>query len=262
MAYKRKASGTYVGGRRYVRRRVMRRRPRGRIVGRTRTARGSRPNFMFHRWVVGLPAYSSLNQGPGVNFNSSQCGYTPAAGIIYPTGSGTSASSYDLSVAFCVNDLPNWSEFSALFDQYRLNAVVLQIKMCNNPDATNYPGQTTNNFGNFYPTLWYSPDYDDNNIITLSALKEYERVKHKVLHPNRECTIVLRPRTLTTVYNNSSSSGYATNFKNPWLDCANPNIPHYGLKMAIDFEGLASAITGGFVFKINAKYYFQCKNVR
>ena len=71
---------------------------------------------------------------------------------------------------------------------------------------------------------------------------------------------MLRPTTLTQLYRSSTTTGYSENKKRSWLDMANPDIPHYGFKCVFDFEGLAPAET--YRIKVNAKYYFKCKNTR
>lgn len=72
--------------------------------------------------------------------------------------------------------------------------------------------------------------------------------------------IMLRPTTLNNVFRTSTTVGFAENRRRQWLDIAQTDIPHYGLKAVIDFEGLEPV--GSFRFKINCKYFFKCKNVR
>lgn len=266
MPYKRMRPGAYIGGRRYVRRRVgpmrMSRNVRGRVSGRSRTRRGARPKFLFHRWC-NLPVWSSVDRGPGLNFSAAQCSYSATTGIL-TVGSTAAQTEWDLAACFSLNDIPNVAEFTSLFDMYKLNAVMFQIKMTSIPENINAPNGNVVNYGNFYPTLWYAPDHDDNNTNTIAQLKEYERARHKVLRPNKEINIMLRPTTLSGTYNNSTIFGYQANYRKNWLDAAYPSIPHFGLKFAIDFEGLtlAGSGAGAFQFKINAKYYFSCKNTR
>lgn len=267
MPYKRMRPGAYIGGRAYKRRRVYRtrmsRNVRGRAVGRSRTNRGARPKFLFHRWC-NLPVFSSVDRGPGLNFAAAQCSYSASTGIL-TLGSTTAQTEWDCAACFSLNDIPNVAEFTSLFDLYKLNAVLFQIKMTSVPDNINAPNGNSVNFGNFFPTIWYAPDHDDNNTNTVAQLKEYERVRHKVLRPNKEINIMLRPTTLSGTYNNSTIFGYQANYKKSWLDAAYPAMLHFGLKFAIDFEGLTTAATtaaGAFQFKINCKYYFSCKNTR
>lgn len=263
------APGAYIGGRRYVRRRVssrgMRRVSRGRTISRSLTNRGPRPNFMFHRWVSTLPVFSSAVQGAGVNFDPANMSYSNTDGLIR---AGTApATSWNFAIAFSLNQLPNVGEFTSLFDQYRINAVKLSIKMVNDPSANNQPNDgAAVNRGNYYPTLWYAPDHDDNNIESLPNLKEFEKVRHKVLRPNKEISIMLRPTVLGAVYNSLTTTAYTTSTRKQYMDMANINIPHYGIKACIDYEGLLPpappGTTPSFLFKVNAKFYFQCKNSR
>jgi len=244
---KRKRSGLSVvtaPGRRMVRtfrKRVARR-------GYRRSKRGVLPNYSFHRWikVFSLP-------------NVTDCTYDTGSSVLSTTV-GTTASSF--SLAFAMADVPSLTEFTTLFDSYMITGVMLQIKMINNPNAIGdkLPGGVNFNKNNFYPTIWYAPDHDDKNNATLDAIKEFQRVRHKVLLPNREVNIMLRPTTLQQVFRTALSTGYAENQKRQWLDIAQTDIPHYGFKCVIDMENVTT--TEPFQFKINAKYYFKCKNVR
>jgi len=257
MVYKRKKAGTYIGGRR-IRRRVnsyrLRSMKRSRPVGRSRSKYGTRPNYQFHRWVT------AFNTGVGTSFvNVTNCTYDGADSFIQCTASNKTAL---FSLAFQLNDLPSVSEFTALFDSYMLTGVMLQFKLIDNPESVYNINDTPNgvNKRTFYPTIWYVADHDDNNNVSLPAIKEFERVRHKVLYPNRETNIMLRPSTLQQVYRSSTTTGYAENRSRQWLDIANPDIPHYGFKSVFDFEGITP--DAGYRIKVNAKYFFTCKHVR
>lgn len=207
-----------------------------------------------HRWITALPSG---------NFNVSNGSYSTSNSVLISNSAGVTETSF--STYFTLADLPNVSEFANLYDQYKLKCVVVQIKMINTPEQYWGLGQVSQaNPTNFYPTLWYSVDHDDNAVATIAQLKEFSRSKHKVLRPNREINIKIIPTTLQQLYLSAVSTGYACNYTRPWVDMAQTNIPHYGLKMAIDYEGLttAAANTNVFQFKINAKYYFVCKNAR
>ena len=258
MPYKRKAPGAYIGGRPYVRRRVMRRQARaqrGRTVGRQMTRRGPRPSFAFHRWI------STFQTGTGTLVNVTNCTYDGTDSFITCTATEKTC---QLSLGFQLRDLPNVTEFVSLFDSYMITGVMLQFKLIDNPFAA-YPtngaeGSATISKTNFFPTIWYVPDHDDNNNVPLSQIKEFERVRHKVLYPNRETNIMLRPTTLGQVFLTSTTNAQIENRRRAWLDIANTNVPHYGFKSVIDFEGLAPV--GAYRIKVNAKYFFRCKNVR
>jgi len=256
MPYKRKAPGAYIGGRPYQRRRVatrMNRNKRGRIVGRTRTVRGSRPNFKFHRWIT------AFQTGTGTLVNVTDCTYDGTDSFIQCTAS---AKTCQFSLGFQLRDIPNVTEFTSLFDSYMLTGVMLQFKLIDNPDAAfNINDDPTgSNKRVFFPTIWYVADHDDNNNVPIGNIKEFERVRHKVLYPNRETNIMLRPTTLGQLFLTSTTSALTENRRRSWLDMATTNIPHYGFKCVFDMEGITPAI--GYRIKVNAKYYFTCKNVR
>ena len=248
--YSKMSGGAYIGNRRYVRRKVARKRY-------TKKKFGYRiPTHSFHRWIT------AFNNTTGTSFvNISNCTYDGSDSFITCTATQKECT---FALAFQLIDIPNYTEFSNLFDSYMITGVMLQFKLMDNPDAA-YPTNTsassaTANNLNWFPTIWYTPDHDDNNAPTLAQIKEYERVRHKVLRPNMETNIMLRPTTLTQLYRSSTSTGYAENNKRLWLDMANANIPHYGVKCVFDMEGLPPI--GTFRIKVNAKYYFKCKTTR
>jgi len=250
MPYKRKRAGTYIGGRRYKRR----------PVRKTLTSRLARRGFRmrvpahrFHRWIT---AFNSTAGSSFLNFTN--CTYLPADSVIECTAGQKTCS---FSLAFCLQDLPGLTDFTSLFDTYMLSGVMLQFKLVDNPDSTYATNVTNiNNARNFFPTIWHVADDDDNNTMTLAQIKEFERVKHRVLYPNRETNVMLRPKTVTQLYRSTLTTGYATGKSRQWLDMAQVDIPHYGFKCVFDFEGVEP--TQAYRIKVNAKYYFQCKNVR
>jgi len=211
------------------------------------------PTHSFHRWI------STFQSGTGTLVNVTDCTYDGTDSFITCTSPAKTA---QFSLGFQLRDIPNVTEFTSLFDSYMLTGVMLQFKLMDNPDATWQIGGTagTSNPIGFYPTIWYTSDHDDNNNVPIGNIKEFERVRHKVLYPNRETNIMLRPTTLTQLFLTSTTSALAENRKRQWLDMATTSIPHYGFKSVIDFEGLAPA--GNYRIKVNAKYFFKCKSVR
>jgi len=216
------------------------------------SARGYTPDYRFHRWITAF--------GAGVNVTD--CTYNTSTSTIEQN---VSTASSLFSLYFQLADLPSVSEFSTLFDQYQITGVLVQIKMINNPDQNYVPGSgVTANVTNYYPTIWYAPDFDDNNNTSLAAIKEFDKVKHRVLKPNQELNIFVKPKTLGLVYRPGVTSAYSTQFQNQWIDMANTDVPYYGLKMVFDNEGITGSSTVGlnYKYKINAKYYLRMKNVR
>jgi hypothetical protein len=148
-----------------------------------------------------------------------------------------------LTYSFALTDVLNYTEFTTMFDQYKIKMVEFKIQMITNPDApimTNNSPASTNNSNNWYPKFWYIRDYDGNTSAdTLAEIKERVGVKFFVMKPNREYTIKIKPKVLVQTYKTLTTTGYAP--KVLWIDFATNNVPHYGLNAVIDCLGLNPA---------------------
>lgn len=178
--------------------------------------------------------------------------------------SGTEASA---DFIFKLTDLINYSEFTSLFDQYKILKVVFKIQMITNPDSSNplnvAAASTTtyyNNPTNWFPKFWYIRDYDSGSSETISSMKERQGAKYFIMRPNKEYSIALKPMVQVQTYKTSVSTGYAP--KRLWLDIADTTVPHYGLKTVIDCLGLDPSDTYPFRFRWECKYYVAFKGVR
>jgi hypothetical protein len=161
---------------------------------------------------------------------------------------------------FQLADIINVAEFTTLFDRYRITGVQLTFMLVTNPDAGNPLNVNVGgNNSNFYPKLWWVRDYDDGNAITLSQMRERETCKHKILRPNSEIKIFLKPAALLQTYRTALTTGYAPKWKQ-WIDLGQTDVPHYGFKFVVDMDG--NVPNGTFYIRMEKKYYFQCKDVR
>jgi len=177
------------------------------------------------------------------------------------TGSATNG-----AMVFSLSDMPGVAEFEALYDRYMLTCVVLRFRIINNPDSTwglnNALGTTDTRQGtNWFPRLFYCPDYDDNNAETLSALRERAKTRMKILKPNTYFKAVVKPACTVQTYYTTVSAGYAPKWKQ-WIDMSQSSVPHYGLKWVLDCSGIDPVDTQPFKLEIEKQYYFKCKDVR
>lgn len=160
------------------------------------------------------------------------------------------------------SDLVQSSDFSNMFDQYRITKVTYTIQMINNPDAFLVIGGPTNtqNVTNWYPKVWYVVDHDGGPTETISTIKERQGVRCRILHPNKELRISFQPKCRTLTYSTSTSTGYAP--KNIKIDMSDTNVEHYGLQMVFDANGQNPDDSYPFRFVIERKVYFTCYGVR
>lgn len=210
-----------------------------RRYGAKRSRIGSRNVHKFSRWVA-----------------------TPVTHLITGT-------EYDGAGLFQFSDLVNSSEFSNLYDRYKITHIQARVQLLTNPNstlATNEPnpypltssaGQPTN----WYPKFWWVPDYDDSSTELISELKQRAKTKVFVLQPNKMYKINIKPAVLVQNYGSLVGTGYTPKW-NQWIDFANLNVAHYGYKYCIDTSGIDPKNDYPFKVQIEYKYWFTCKDVR
>lgn len=160
---------------------------------------------------------------------------TAAAGVNTPNG-----------LVFTLDSVTNYTEFSALFDSYRINKVVVKFV----PRTTDN-GQGANERGNVYSVV----DYNDNTALaSVAAALERDTCRRTVA--TRVHTRVLRPACASATYKSVTSWGYAPTWKR-WIDMSDPQVPHYGLKYLIDNRDDLSMVYDYFI-----TYYMSFMNVR
>lgn len=163
---------------------------------------------------------------------------------------------YEVSFA----DMVQHTDFTSLFDQYRITKVVFTIQMINNPDAYKQLNAVNDNVNNWFPKLWYIVDHDGGSTETIATMKERQGVKCRILRPNKTIKIAFRPTCRTLTYSTATSTGYAP--KNIKIDMSDPNVEHYGLHCVFDSNGMDPLDAFPYNFIIERKLYFTCYGVR
>lgn len=155
------------------------------------------------------------------------------------------------ALTFQLDDLPNYTEFTNLFDDYRINAV--SLKFIPNRNSSDFAGGVAPpGISNFYTVF----DYNDATVPgAVNDLMQYPNLK--ITQSSRMLTRTLRPASLDVV-----SAGGTTASVNPkwkqWLSTASPDVNHYGLKYCLDAFSAANAVT----YQVYATFYISCKSVK
>lgn len=159
------------------------------------------------------------------------------------------------------DNLINKDDFTTLYDRYRIDYVQIRAQLVNNPNAISVLNTAGGNAtaSNFYPKLWWCPDYDDGVQETLDELKQRAKTKCIVLQPNKIYKFGFKPAILAQTYRTAVSTGYTPMWKQ-WVDMAQTNVPHYGIKYVIDALNIDPV--GEFKVIFDFKVYFTCKDVR
>lgn len=159
------------------------------------------------------------------------------------------------------DDMVAYGEFTNLFDNYRIEKVTMTFQLINNPTAYHplnlgTPATSTN----WWPKMWYVRDYDGGVTETISSMKERQGVKCRVLEPNKMIKISYVPRVRSLIYKTSTTEGYAP--KQVRLDMSDATVPHYGLHVVYDTNGIDVIDTYPFKIAVETKIKFSASGVR
>lgn len=144
----------------------------------------------------------------------------------------------------------NSTDFANLYDQYRINYVVLKIWLVTDPGAQSAAAGT-------WPKFYWYRDYDDNTLPgSINEIRENAKARCAVLQPNKPLTIKFKPNTLQLLYQSAVASQYKPVF-GQWLDMTTTSTGHYGFKYAID-----NLTNTNYRVDMEATLYFQCRQPR
>lgn len=149
---------------------------------------------------------------------------------------------------FQLGQLPNVSEFTNLYDMYRINKVVVKV-IPKISEVGMVLGATNNSAG---VQLHSALDFDDSAApTTVSQLTQY--ANHKMTRGNQIHTRVFTPKC------NLSAGGVQVASKAyQWLDVTDTTVPHFGMKLIIPTISSSTII----YYDYSVTMYFSCKNVR
>lgn len=181
----------------------------------------------------------SIKQSTRINRNREVHSFTRTAILSQPVYDYTAPTNFagnGVASYFQLGQVPGSSEFTSLFDAFRIKCVRMKfIYGQNTQDAS-----ATRSI----PNIVFVNDYDDGTVLTgLTDYGQYSKVHvHRLDKPFE---ISFKPLASTAVYN-GAFTGYATAAKDMWYDCASSGIQFYGAKWAIDpvVYGAGSTVIG------------------
>lgn len=157
-------------------------------------------------------------------------------------GAGVAMSSvYSISLG----NIPSPTDFTNLFDMYRLAGVKISII----PNV-NMNNSVTNQRFNIFSVL----DYNDLSTITVVQAEQYQNVKQTI--STRTHSRYFKPK-LAINQADVSATAFVASYKAPWISTSNTNIAHGFMKVISDVNPNA----GTAYFTVNVTLYMQFKNV-
>lgn len=165
------------------------------------------------------------------------------------------------ALSFRLNMLPDYTEFTTLYDQYKIKKIVFRLErpFTDNglqADATGGGGNSTTT--NKYMRVVH--DYDGGTGLSAEyQYLEYQNCKSYPTCGNKPIRLTLYPKILGNVFKSDSLSSTANYMIKPqWIDVAAPDVNHYGIR--IFTPQIATGNTQ--VYRVFASVIFQCKNTR
>lgn len=147
---------------------------------------------------------------------------------------------------FSLIDLPNYTEFTSLYDQYKLNAVKITFL----PQMTENVSLGSVNNPQACSRFMSAIDYNDSSApASQDDIRQYQTCKMTpVLKQHRR--YIYKPKIL-----DSSSTS-----RSPWMSTASPSTNYYGIKFYV--EPFYSTTTTTMIYNVEAIYYLSFKQVK
>jgi len=202
---------------------------------------------VLHNTITGSP--------PLMEF-SATAGNSPllnSATSIQPSTNGlTNYYDIGLSCPFALLDILSAPQFTALYDAYKLGKITCTVEYLSNVSAVNGSG--------LMPTLYTYWDQDD--FVTPSSVSQ---VQAKQGHKRTQFGNKMRTSISTTgspepITRAGSIPSLLNTNKEQWVNCTDPGLLHYALKMYITDVYLPGGTTVAQAFRFNFKYNVQFRS--
>lgn len=172
---------------------------------------------------------------------------------------GRAVNDQGYAFSFAISDLPNSTEFTNLYDHYKLGMVEMIFELVTS-SFTASPVES-----NALPTILITPDYDNATAPgSISVIQQYgqcERFTFSASKPTFSRRIV--PRFPTAVVATTGGVIVGAGVATPgFLDCSYSSVPHYGLKFWISNYNVNTVGDTGIVINVSFRYHIDMRNTR
>jgi len=159
-----------------------------------------------------------------------------------------------MNIQFFLNKCTNFLAYTTLYDQYRINSVVVKfIPTMTEMVARQYDDGTSGDLSEKIPSLFVVLDRDDENFLTSEDQARGFRL-HKRTTATKPQQWKFKPNTLQPIYRTGVTSAYSVTY-GKWLDCSYADVPHFGLKCLIEPAEPRNA----YNYRVETIYYVSFK---
>lgn len=184
-------------------------------------------------------------------------------------GIGGTASGYlATNLTFKLSDIPGYTEFTALFERYRLDKIVVEVQVPQTIAGGDFDTSGTS-IDVAQMKLVTLPSTDTNRVSVaknLDDVLQMNKPQHRDLIgvKDNKVSTVIKPNILFQTYETAVATGYTEKYS-PWLYVEEPDHIHYGLSLGVyRVDGSIMAGPGNVPlpkFMLTTKYYFTMKTV-
>jgi len=152
---------------------------------------------------------------------------------------------------FSLSDLPGSSDFTNLFDQYRITAVEIVYVFSTHILASQAR----------YPRITFSVDYTDASTpASENAVLEYQNSEtYQFGQTKHTFKRMFKPRAALAAFE-GAFTGYGAAPPNMWFDCSDSGVQYYGVKEWV--SNFNSTLNTGAIINVYARYHMDFKNAR
>lgn len=171
---------------------------------------------------------------------------------------GTLVTNYAKS--FKMTDIGQWASYKALFDDYVLTKVVMELRYDYLVESTAIASTTAQALNEIKPMLLIKTDHNDASTgETWDTMKYSEKSRQVQLGGNnRLISHVIKPAVQVEAYKTSIASAYCPKW-NQQIRTIDDTVPHYGVKIQVKTQPGPNIYDFGAI-NVMYKYYFTLKN--
>lgn len=211
------------------------------------TSRSTKPRTAMVR--PGYKKYNSIPRSPYSQFNVIKIKRTVEGWWTGASESNLVATTAGLGrgIYFYLAQLSNYTEFTALFDQYKITGIRVQLLPQQNVNQTTSGAITT-------PTIMTCIDYNSVNIPAQSSdVLEFQN--SQVTTYDQKVDRYFRPKIAVASYSGTFASYSSVD---TWVDTNSPNVQYYGFRAWIPPVN-TTAIAG---WRIYVTYYLSFRMIQ
>jgi len=129
-----------------------------------------------------------------------------------------------------LDELPNYGEFTKLFQEYRISTVKVTFMPLTPVNIGYIAGGFDTSVGFRVPQLGFCADYTGKPVPDVGNEQPWLECEGYEQHTfNKPISVTFKPTPLAQQYESTTTTGYSVPPTAPWLSVNDPSIPHYSL---------------------------------